>query len=114
MVSLGQYEELILASTSPARRTLMNGLGLEYLAVAPEVQEVVEPNLSPQQAVAMLAERKARAVAARFPAALVIGADQLVSFEGRSLASHPMPRPPKRSSPLFEGARTKSAPRSAW
>ncbi len=85
MASLGQYEELILASTSPARRGLMNALGLTYRPVAPEVHEVIEPDQSPQQAVAMLAERKARAVAARFPSALVIGADQLVSLGGRAL-----------------------------
>lgn len=37
----GLYSELILASTSSARRALMTGLGLPYLAVAPEVDEVV-------------------------------------------------------------------------
>ena len=63
----------------------MNGLGLEYRAVAPEVDESVPPELSAHQAVAVLAERKARAVAARFPSALVIGADQLVAVSGRAL-----------------------------
>lgn len=74
-----------MASTSPARCALMNGLGLPYRAVAPEVEESVPADLSAQQSVAMLAERKARAVAQRHPTALVIGADQLVSLSGRLL-----------------------------
>lgn len=84
-MNLGPFDELVLASTSSARRALMEGLGLPFRAVAPEVEEDVEPDTLPQHAVAMLAERKARAVAARFPRALVIGADQLVSFAGQTL-----------------------------
>ena len=85
MAAFGAYSELILASTSPARRALMDGLGLAYRAVAPDVEESVPAELSAHQAVEMLAERKARAVAQRFSAALVLGADQLVTFEGRVL-----------------------------
>ena len=89
MSSLGPYSELILASTSPARRALMNGLGLQYRTVAPEVDERVPGELSPAQTVAMLAERKARAVAQRHPTALIIGSDQLVSLAGRALGKPP-------------------------
>jgi septum formation protein len=84
-VNLGPYDELLLASTSSARRALMEGLGLPFRAVAPGVDEVVAPGTLPQQAVAMLAERKARAVAAKSPRALVIGSDQLVSLDGKAL-----------------------------
>ncbi len=76
---------LILASTSPARRALLDGFGLPYLAVAPNVDEDVSPTLTVEQMVAHLAERKARAVLERFPDALVIGADQLVSRDGKPL-----------------------------
>jgi septum formation protein len=86
---LGPYSELILASTSPARRALMNGLGVPYRTVAPEVDESVAQGVSPQHAVAMLAERKARAVAQRFPTALIIGADQLVALGGKALGKAP-------------------------
>ena len=88
-VNLGPYDELILASTSSARRALMQGLGLPFRIVAPEVDEVVPPGTPPQHAVALLAERKARAVYARFPRALIIGSDQLVSFIGQSLGKPP-------------------------
>ncbi len=76
---------LILASTSSARRSLMDGLGLPYRAEAPGVDEDVEPTLSARQAVQVLAARKARAIQARHPNAWIIGADQLVEVEGEVL-----------------------------
>lgn len=85
----GLYSELILASTSPARRALLDGLGLPYRVVAPGVDEVVPDGTPVMQAVAMLAERKARAVANVHPRALVIGADQLVSLDGEALGKPP-------------------------
>ena len=69
---------LILASTSSARRTLMDTLGMPYRSVPPGVDEDVSPTLSAREAVQVLAARKARAVHARFPEAWVIGSDQLV------------------------------------
>jgi septum formation protein len=76
---------LLLASTSSARRALMDGLGLPYRAEAPGVDEVVSPTLTARQAVQELAARKARALQARHPEAWVIGADQLVEVEGAVL-----------------------------
>lgn len=77
--------ELILASTSSARRALMSSLGLPFNAVAPKVDEHVPSSVSVEQTVLQLAEKKARAVLERFPNALVIGSDQLVSLDGRAL-----------------------------
>jgi septum formation protein len=88
-VNFGPFDELVLASTSSARRALMEGLGLPFRAVAPEVEEVVAPGTPASHAVALLAERKARAVYARFPRALIIGSDQLVSLQGQPLGKPP-------------------------
>jgi len=85
----GLYSELVLASTSPARRALMDGLGVPYRVQAPGVDEEVPAALAPQQAVAVLAERKARAVSLQHPQALVIGSDQLVAFQGKALGKPP-------------------------
>jgi septum formation protein len=81
----GLYSELVLASTSPSRKSLMTALGLPFRAETPGVEETVPPGTSTRAAVAMLAERKARAVLARWPQALVVGADQLVDLDGRAL-----------------------------
>ncbi|QSQ19360.1 septum formation protein Maf [Pyxidicoccus parkwayensis] len=77
--------DLILASTSSARRALMNGLGIPYRTEAPGVNEDVSPHLSAEEAVLELAARKARAVQDRNPGAWVLGADQLVEVGGEIL-----------------------------
>lgn len=79
------FPELILASTSYARRTLMDSLGIPYRAIAPGVDESVPEGTSVRDAVALLAHRKAAAVSTRHPDALVIGSDQLVSLDGEAL-----------------------------
>jgi septum formation protein len=79
------FDELVLASTSQARRALMDALGLPYAVLAPGVEEEVPAGTPPQHAVALLAERKARAVYAKKPSALIIGADQLASLHGQAL-----------------------------
>jgi septum formation protein len=81
----GLFSELVLASTSPSRRALLTSLGMPFRAETPGVEETVPQGTTTRAAVAMLAERKARAVLARWPQALVIGADQLVDLDGRAL-----------------------------
>ena len=81
----GKGPSLLLASTSSARRALMDSLGVPYRAVAPGVGEDVPPGTPPKKAVALLAGRKARGVHARFPGSLVIGSDQLAIVGGRAL-----------------------------
>ncbi len=73
---------LILASTSAARRALMDSLGLPYRAVAPGVSEQLPGDVDASTAVLRLAHLKAAAVFQREPGSLVIGADQLVELEG--------------------------------
>jgi MAF protein len=68
---------LILASTSPYRRELLQRLGIDFTAVAPDVDESRLPGESPDSMVRRLSEAKARAVAAQHPDALIIGSDQM-------------------------------------
>lgn len=77
--------KLILASTSPYRRELMDRLGLPYQAVPPEFDEnSLKGKIKDPVALAQaLARGKADSLAT--PANCVIGGDQLVSFEGRIL-----------------------------
>ena len=76
---------LLLASTSPARQALLASLGLPFQAVAPGVDESLPAGTAVEVAVRTLAQRKARAVAALHPGALVLGADQLGELDGRLL-----------------------------
>ncbi|WP_303905835.1 Maf family protein [Thiohalomonas denitrificans] len=77
--------KLILASTSPFRRELLNKLGLPFDTDSPEVDETRRDGESPEALVARLAEAKARAVASRHPDALIIGSDQVAVNDGRIL-----------------------------
>jgi len=79
------YRKLILGSTSPYRRQLLERLHLAFEVVAPEVDEAPLANETPQQLASRLAMSKARAVAAQFPACVVIGSDQVAELNGQAL-----------------------------
>ncbi|MGJ7493951.1 Maf family protein [Variovorax sp. RT4R15] len=76
---------VILASTSRYRRELMNRLRLPFEVQAPEVDETPRPGESPRALAERLALEKARAVANRFPDAVVIGSDQVADLAGEAL-----------------------------
>jgi septum formation protein len=76
---------LVLASTSRYRRELLERLGLPFEVAPPGVDETAYVDELPGNAARRLAEAKARAVAARFPNALVIGSDQVADADGRHI-----------------------------
>jgi len=78
-------QQLVLGSTSPFRRQLLEKLGLPFDTAAPETDETPHAGETPQQLVARLAEAKARAVAVQHPGALIIGSDQVAVNEGEIL-----------------------------
>jgi septum formation protein len=76
---------VILASTSPYRRQLLERLGLPFEVEAPGVDEGTVQGLgyAPRRLAEELAAAKAAAVARRHPAALVIGSDQVCALGER-------------------------------
>lgn len=76
---------LILASSSPYRQDMLKRLGLPFSTVAPEVNESPLSSEAPAALALRLARAKAAAVAQRHPGALVIGADQVATFDGRAI-----------------------------
>lgn len=78
-------QRLILASTSPYRRILLERLRIPFDVQPPGVDETALPAESPASLALRLAEAKARAVGADFPAALVIGCDQVAALAGACL-----------------------------
>jgi septum formation protein len=74
---------LILASTSPFRKELLERLGLEFQTAAPEVDEAALPGETPEHLVARLAEAKAKAVQKKFSDGLIIGSDQVAVLDNR-------------------------------
>jgi septum formation protein len=78
--------KLVLASTSPFRRQLLDRLQLAYETDAPDVDESPLPHEDIDQMVIRLAIAKARAVAVRHPQSLIIGSDQSAEIEGDKLS----------------------------
>jgi septum formation protein len=76
---------LILGSTSRYRKELLSRLGLPFEVAAPEVDETPQPNEAPKDLALRLALAKARAVACKYPDAVVIGSDQVADLEGQAL-----------------------------
>ncbi len=77
--------QIVLASTSIYRKALLARLGLPFEVASPEVDETPLAKEAPQNSARRLAEAKARAVAARFPDAIVIGSDQVAELAGMPL-----------------------------
>lgn len=74
--------ELLLASTSPWRRMLLEKLSVPFECAAPEVDETPLPGESARQLVVRLAQAKAQALASRYPHHLIIGSDQVCVLNG--------------------------------
>lgn len=75
---------LVLASTSPYRRELLERLQIPFAVAAPEVDESAIWGESPVATAERLAKSKAKAVATRYPEALIIGSDQVAyNADGR-------------------------------
>ena len=73
---------LVLASTSPYRRSLLERLGLPFTVASSGVDETPQPGEAPEALAMRLAQAKAAAVAIDHPGALIIGSDQVAMLDG--------------------------------
>lgn len=73
---------LVLASTSPYRRALLEKIGVPFECAAPGVDETPRAGETPRQLVLRLAQAKAQSLAERYPAHLIIGSDQVCVLDG--------------------------------
>ena len=77
--------KLVLGSTSPFRKTLLEKLNIDFTCAKPNIDETALPSETPQALVQRLAIEKANAVAKAFPNALIIGSDQVAVCDGEIL-----------------------------
>lgn len=78
-----QHRQIILASGSPRRRDLMKLMGLTYEVIPSDFEENLDDSRSPEEVAKELGLGKALAVAQKYPEAIVIGSDTVVSLEGK-------------------------------
>ena len=86
VTSLGP--KLVLASTSPYRRQLLERFGIRFTVAAPDVDETPLPGETPIDLANRLARAKAEVIAHRHPSSVVIGSDQVALF-GREVIGKP-------------------------
>ncbi len=85
MDKAAQTPEIILASTSPRRRYLLEQAGLKFTVVASRFEETTATPEEPETYVRQMAEGKAGEVAQRYPEYWVIGADTIVLIDNTIL-----------------------------
>jgi septum formation protein len=78
-------EPIVLASSSPRRRRILEGLDLEFVVDVPDVDESCEDGESPQEHVRRLAWLKAATVAGRYEKGTIIAGDTIVLLDDRIL-----------------------------
>ncbi|WP_026244607.1 Maf family protein [Dasania marina] len=76
---------LILASSSPYRKQLLQRLGLTFSCISPDIDETPLPQESAAELVARLAKRKALAISASHHEHLIIASDQVAALNGHIL-----------------------------
>lgn len=74
---------LTLASKSPRRKELLKQIGIPFVVIVSDAEEVSGNSWTPAALVVENAKRKARAVAEKYPDSPVLGADTVVSLEGK-------------------------------
>ncbi|WP_307150690.1 Maf family protein [Robertmurraya andreesenii] len=78
-------QTLILASSSPRRKELLESLHLTFEVSSSDVDESFQSEWTPEEIVMELARRKAQYVAKQHPSAYVIGSDTIVVADGQVL-----------------------------
>ncbi|UCB44304.1 MAG: septum formation protein Maf [Spirochaetota bacterium] len=78
-------DPLVLASTSPRRREILERLGFPYIVYGVKIDEKVYTKRSVRSVVIELAKRKVAAVASHFSNGLIVGVDTVVCFQNRIL-----------------------------
>jgi septum formation protein len=90
MLKIKQNTSLILASSSPVRKQILVGLGLEFKVIEPDFDEEKAKtkinHLSIKERAIYLAAHKALSISIKYPKALVIGSDQICQL-GKSAIS---------------------------
>ena len=78
-------QSIILASKSPRRQELIRSIAEDFEVIVSEAEEVLPPDITPEEAPVYLSAIKAKAVADAHPDRIVIGADTVVILDGTIL-----------------------------
>ncbi len=78
--------EIVLASSSPRRKTILRQMRLPFIAREPDIDESDEPGLLSAEYTQKIAYRKIRSVQENYPELsrrIIVGADTVIEFAGK-------------------------------
>lgn len=82
-------KRLLLASSSPYRKALLEKLALPFTTASPDIDETPRPDERADELALRLAESKARVLAPQFPDHWIIGSDQVACLPDGTLLNKP-------------------------
>ena len=109
-LNIKEKRNIILASSSPSRRKILNATGINFLSKTPTAdEEELKKSFkgNPKNLALMLAEEKALSVSQNYSNSLVIGADQVLSFRGASFNKPKTFKQAKENLRVFRGKKHK-------
>ena len=77
--------KIILASTSPRRKELLEREGIDFIVDASSIDETMDETLPIKERLCQLAKDKAEPIHHKYPLDIVIGADTMVCLENQML-----------------------------
>lgn len=84
------FPPILLASSSPYRRTLLEKLGIPFECASPDIDERMLDAEEPEKLVARLAREKAGALQPGYPGHWIIGSDQVAVTEAGAVLTKPL------------------------
>ncbi|MDO8715632.1 MAG: Maf family protein [Dehalococcoidales bacterium] len=84
-------KKIILASSSPRRKELLEKIGLKFEVEPGDCEEIVDTDLEPHEMVRKLSREKAEAVARKHNNGVIIAADTVVLMDGKILGKPKSP-----------------------
>lgn len=92
-------KQIILASTSPRRKEILEMTGLSFITEASSYEEDMTLSLNNEELAKTLSLGKAEAVAKNHTNTIVIGSDTFVTFEGKRLGK---PHTPEKAKEMLQ------------
>ncbi len=93
---MGQNRTIILASSSPRRKELLDKIGLKFVSDSGDFSEDLKAETDPEGLAELLSMGKAMAVAKKYPDAIIIAADTFGVVRGKIVGKPHNPREAKK------------------
>lgn len=92
-----------LASNSPRRRDMLKLMGIKFTKISADIDEIIDPKLSPIKNVTQLSEKKCQKALTKIENGIVLSADTIVVLNGKIIGKPESKSDAKRILGLLSG-----------